>query len=196
MRSITQKLTQKQQRSVDEYIISGNATQAAIKAIGKSIVDPNMRRLWALKELAKRYTMNYSSRVRPINWNRCVDALAVIISKGANKYQKIAAREILFIYLGKKATYDLIENDAVVTSRNDELVTRWKNKCLKRDSYTCQVCGSKRHLCVHHVSYWSVDPINRINTDNGITLCNECHAKQHAGEPVYKLIMSGGDSLE
>ncbi|MEK1400007.1 terminase small subunit [Limosilactobacillus fermentum] len=30
--SITQRLTQKQQRFVDEYIISGNATQAAIKA--------------------------------------------------------------------------------------------------------------------------------------------------------------------
>lgn len=30
--SIIQKLTQKQQRFVDEYIISGNATQAAIKA--------------------------------------------------------------------------------------------------------------------------------------------------------------------
>ena len=29
---ITKKLTQKQQRFVDEYIISGNATQAAIKA--------------------------------------------------------------------------------------------------------------------------------------------------------------------
>ena len=32
MSSITQKLTQKQQRFVDEYIISGNATQAAITA--------------------------------------------------------------------------------------------------------------------------------------------------------------------
>ena len=32
MSSITQKLTQKQQRFLDEYIISGNATQAAIKA--------------------------------------------------------------------------------------------------------------------------------------------------------------------
>ncbi|MCC4389421.1 terminase small subunit [Limosilactobacillus reuteri] len=32
MSSITQKLTQKQQRFVDEYIISGNATQAAIEA--------------------------------------------------------------------------------------------------------------------------------------------------------------------
>ena len=32
MSSINKKLTQKQQRFVDEYIISGNATQAAIKA--------------------------------------------------------------------------------------------------------------------------------------------------------------------
>lgn len=32
MSSINEKLTQKQQRFVDEYIISGNATQAAIKA--------------------------------------------------------------------------------------------------------------------------------------------------------------------
>ncbi|MGN1284164.1 MAG: terminase small subunit, partial [Candidatus Limosilactobacillus intestinavium] len=32
MSSITQKLTLKQQRFIDEYIISGNATQAAIKA--------------------------------------------------------------------------------------------------------------------------------------------------------------------
>lgn len=32
MSSITRKLTQKQRRFVDEYIISGNATQAAIKA--------------------------------------------------------------------------------------------------------------------------------------------------------------------
>lgn len=30
--SSVKKLTQKQQRFVDEYIISGNATQAAIKA--------------------------------------------------------------------------------------------------------------------------------------------------------------------
>ena len=32
MSSISEKLTQKQQRFVDEYIISGNATRAAIKA--------------------------------------------------------------------------------------------------------------------------------------------------------------------
>lgn len=195
MSSITHKLTQKQQRFVDEYIISGNATQAAIKAISESIKDPKMKQLWATRELIRRYTINYSQLIRPINWKKCIDALAIILSKNANKYQKIAAREILFIYLGKKATYDLIDSDAVVTNRNDELVVRWKKKCLKRDKYQCRICGSKKHLCVHHISYWSVDPVNRINIDNGITLCSKCHAKKHTGEPVYKLMMSGGDDL-
>lgn len=170
--------------------------QSAIKSIGESIADPKMRQLWALKELAKRYTINYSLRVEPINWDECVNALAVILSKDTNKYQKIAAREILFIYLGKKNTYDLIEKDAVVTNRNDELVTRWKKECMKRDNYECKICGNKKDLCVHHISYWSTDPMNRINADNGVTLCKKCHAKQHIGEPVYELMTSGGDSFD
>lgn len=192
--SITKKLTLKQQRFVDEYIISGNATQAAITIVSKSIKDPKMRQLWALKELAKRYTINYSQLIRPINWDRCIEAVAVMLSKETNKYQKIAAREILFIYFGKKDTYRLIESGAVVTNRNDELVIRWRNRCLKRDSFKCQLCGSTKQLNVHHISYWSADPVNRINPDNGITLCQKCHAKQHIGEQVYKLMESGGDS--
>ncbi len=43
---ITQKLTQKQQRFVDEYIISGNATQAAIKAgYSKKYANTNVTKL-------------------------------------------------------------------------------------------------------------------------------------------------------
>ena len=46
MSSITQKLTQKQQRFVDEYIISGNATQAAIKAgYSKKYANTNANKL-------------------------------------------------------------------------------------------------------------------------------------------------------
>lgn len=44
--SITQKLTLKQQRFIDEYIISGNATQAAIKAgYSKKYANTNANKL-------------------------------------------------------------------------------------------------------------------------------------------------------
>ena len=46
MGSIRKKLTQKQQRFVDEYIISGNATQAAIKAgYSKKYANTNANKL-------------------------------------------------------------------------------------------------------------------------------------------------------
>lgn len=46
MSSITQKLTLKQQRFVDEYIISGNATQSAIKAgYSKKYANTNANKL-------------------------------------------------------------------------------------------------------------------------------------------------------
>ena len=57
--SITQKLTQKQQRFVDEYIISGNATQSAIKAgyskkTARKIGQENLTKPDILAELKRR----------------------------------------------------------------------------------------------------------------------------------------------
>lgn len=59
MSSITQKLTQKQQRFVDEYIISGNATQSAIKAgyskkTARKIGQENLTKPDILAELKRR----------------------------------------------------------------------------------------------------------------------------------------------
>lgn len=45
-----------------------------------------------------------------------------------------------------------------------------------------------RQLFVHHISHWSDDPINRINLDNGITLCNKCHSAEHAGDWYSNLV--------
>lgn len=40
----------------------------------------------------------------------------------------------------------------------------------------------------NYISYWSNDPVNRVNVDNGITLCRKCHAFEHRGESVHNLI--------
>lgn len=59
MSSITGKLTQKQRRFIDEYIISGNATQAAIKAgyskkTARKIGQENLTKPDIKAELARR----------------------------------------------------------------------------------------------------------------------------------------------
>jgi 5-methylcytosine-specific restriction endonuclease McrA len=53
---------------------------------------------------------------------------------------------------------------------------------LKRDSYTCQHCGSKEYLHVHHIQAWAEYPELRYEVTNGITVCEECHIKIHGGK--------------
>lgn len=60
---------------------------------------------------------------------------------------------------------------------------RWRNKVLQRDDYTCQKCGVKkprRYLVAHHILNYSEHPELRTDVDNGITLCNSCHADFHS----------------
>jgi len=46
---------------------------------------------------------------------------------------------------------------------------------LKRDSYTCAICGSKKSIIVHHL-----DGNPKHNVDkNLLTVCKFCHAELH-----------------
>jgi len=56
---------------------------------------------------------------------------------------------------------------------------RWqekRQKILKRDDHICQGCGAKKRLEIHHISYRKLghEPLKDL-----ITLCRDCHQKQH-----------------
>ena len=63
-------------------------------------------------------------------------------------------------------------------------VLDWKvirEKVLKRDNYTCQDCGKKDNLEVHHIKPIK-DGGEEFDEDNCVTLCggkNGCHSKRH-----------------
>jgi hypothetical protein len=160
-----QKLTVKQQKFADEYIISGNATQAI----------EYIKRVLAAKG-------NY------ISYMDVIDSVATITSARSTPIQKQASKLIMRYVFGTRRANDIVEDVAVVTDRGDALVRRWRNRVLERDNYTCQHCGKTNDLAAHHISYWSNDPVNRVNVDNGITLCRKCHAFEHRGESVHNLI--------
>jgi len=54
---------------------------------------------------------------------------------------------------------------------------QWRKQVFERDNYTCQCCGDKKggNLNAHHISSYTNDKDNRLNIDNGITLCDKCH---------------------
>lgn len=74
----------------------------------------------------------------------------------------------------------------------------WRTKVFIRDGYTCQECGDSRggNLHAHHINPLSeilnnMDDFDFIlehsqlwDIDNGLTLCKDCHKKEHTKDKV------------
>lgn len=57
---------------------------------------------------------------------------------------------------------------------------KWVKSVYKRDKYTCQKCGQVgAKLNAHHLNGYNWDIENRLNVQNGITLCEKCHNDFH-----------------
>lgn len=74
-----------------------------------------------------------------------------------------------------------------ITSENDKIrkskrYIRWRNSIYKRDEYTCQSCLSKNiELNAHHILDFASFENERLNIDNGITMCEKCHSNCFEG---------------
>lgn len=51
---------------------------------------------------------------------------------------------------------------------------------LQRDNYTCQDCGNRDDLAVHHIVPWAKTQDNSLS--NLVTLCRACHSRAHYGD--------------
>lgn len=84
---------------------------------------------------------------------------------------------------------------------NDPIYKEFRNKVLKRDKFKCRMCKNKNKLNVHHLMKWSSASTLRYDTDNGITLCEDCHRSICGKETYYaeyfrQLIINGEKKCE
>ena len=63
--------------------------------------------------------------------------------------------------------------------RNDPRYTGWRTSVFNRDNYKCQLCGVGGYVIAHHINSWSKFPDERFDIENGITLCRDCHKREH-----------------
>ena len=56
----------------------------------------------------------------------------------------------------------------------------WVKTILRKNNYTCQCCGQySKNLKAHHLNGYNWDKEHRIDVNNGITLCEDCHKEFH-----------------
>lgn len=70
------------------------------------------------------------------------------------------------------------------TIRNSEAYAEWRKAVFARDDHTCQSCQQRGgKLVAHHIEPFSENPLRRLDVDNGLTLCESCHAARHPERP-------------
>ena len=74
---------------------------------------------------------------------------------------------------GKPSTIWLARN----RGEGRRLYRRWRNDVLRRDNYTCQLCGSKNNIESTHIIPFSKSIELRFEVSNGRALCIICHSK-------------------
>ena len=64
--------------------------------------------------------------------------------------------------------------------RNSIDALNFRKDVMDRDNYTCQKCGKRGgKLNAHHIIPLSKDASLSGDITNGVTLCEECHKKEH-----------------
>ena len=57
-------------------------------------------------------------------------------------------------------------------------IAKWSKDVRSRD-VSCIICGSRRKLVAHHLDSYANNPEKRLDINNGVTLCRECHTDFH-----------------
>lgn len=64
--------------------------------------------------------------------------------------------------------------------RDTQEHVEWRKSVFERDDYTCQCCGQRGgRLNAHHIFSFKTYIHLRLDINNGVTLCKECHKSFH-----------------
>ena len=86
-----------------------------------------------------------------------------------------------------KRFYDT--NGRKVSYRNKHVGTEyvvWRTAVFARDNWTCQTCQIRGYLEAHHIKSWKNYPLLRLEINNGVSLCTNCHLLANKEQRKYE----------
>ena len=73
--------------------------------------------------------------------------------------------------------------------KHSEMYKKWHKKVLKRDKWTCRLCGlrgnRKNKIIAHHIIPIEINSKLSLKVGNGITLCRNCHRLTYGKEMKF-----------
>lgn len=99
----------------------------------------------------------------------------------SNPYFSEIINGIIYLYTKKnyKSKLKRIKNGST-NKRNSPEYNFFRSFVFKRDNYTCQNCGTRGTILnAHHHKSYKHNKSLRTDVSNGVTLCVECHKKEH-----------------
>ena len=81
-----------------------------------------------------------------------------------------------------KWNFDLTEIERELSKDRSKLLgyLSWRSAVYAKDNYICQKCKNNNILNAHHLNNYKNYPEQRIDINNGITLCKVCHIDFHS----------------
>ena len=122
-----------------------------------------------IRELNKKWRLNNPQKIKESKRKDYLKHKDYINKKNSEWYYK------------KKGELGFSPNKLLAEQRR---FGRERKEILERDNYTCQRCGSKKLICIHHIDKTGRSVQNNHNNklENLITLCRKCHINIHRKE--------------
>lgn len=88
----------------------------------------------------------------------------------------------------------LAETEVYPFERKDNRVMLWRKTVL--DAEVCAHCCGIDDLEAHHIHSWADFPLERVDPQNGLCLCHDCHTEAHrSDERTYRLMVAAGGGV-
>lgn len=75
---------------------------------------------------------------------------------------------------------EMYKNDSNKKRRRSNLMLVWSKSVYENYNFKCFKCNSGKYIVAHHIFNYDNYSELRINIDNGVCLCEQCHFKFHS----------------